>query len=92
VKLKVAVVISKADLGSVKELIGDVRQDQIEGTNCRRAIQRWGGENALRAIEHRFEQVEYFACSSLGRQVDSRNREAFKGYGVLRPLNWILQG
>lgn len=87
---RVAVVVSKADVDPVVTEIGDVRRERVQGLRCRDAIMRWGGENALRAIEHRFESVEYFACSPLGRAVATERGRAFEGSGVLAPLAWIL--
>jgi hypothetical protein len=92
VDVRVAVVISKADLPAVREKIGDVREGPIRGDVCRDAIAAWGGENVLRALGTRFRSVEYFACSPLGREADRRCREPFQGSGLLEPLLWILQG
>ena len=89
---KVAVVISKADRDSVKEYIGDISKGPIDGATCRKAIESWGSGNAIRTIENRFREVEYFACSPLGREDDRSNRTEFKGYGVLDPLVWMLTG
>jgi hypothetical protein len=90
--LRVAVVISKADLGIVTNNIGDVRQGSIPGDVCRKAIVNWGGEHALRALEQHFTAVAYFACSSLGRGVAAGNRQPFQGSGILQPLAWLLTG
>lgn len=92
IPMRAAVVISKADLRGVRDSIGDIREQYIRGQTCREAIRSWGGESELRLIEHRFESVEYFACSPLGRAFDPENRQAFKGAGVLEPLVWILTG
>lgn len=89
---KVAVVISKADLDSVKDYIGDISKGPIDGKTCRKAVESWGGGNAIRTIENRFREVEYFACSPLGREDDRSNRTAFQGHGVLDPLVWMLTG
>jgi hypothetical protein len=82
---RVAVVISKSDLPAVKRAIG-------AGTpgECRNAIAAWGGESALRALEHRFESVAYFACSPLGRAVHEDRGRPFQAAGVLEPLRWVL--
>jgi hypothetical protein len=90
-RLRVAVVLSKADLVDVRAEIGDVRAGSIEGPRCREAIVRWGGEASLRAIEHRFESVEYFACSALGR-TPSQQSDPFRAHGVIEPLAWVLTG
>jgi len=86
-RYRVAVVISKADEQVVKQKLGQVA---ASGAACRKAIVDWGGASALLALEHHFESVEYFACSALGRPVDPKNREPFKGRGVLEPLGWVL--
>ena len=88
--LRVAVVISKADLPAVRETIGDVREGPIRSAKCRKAIADWGGQNALRALEQRFRTVEYFACSPLGRTPDARRRQPFRGSGLLEPIRWVL--
>ncbi|MCD4786495.1 MAG: hypothetical protein K8T10_21930 [Candidatus Eremiobacteraeota bacterium] len=85
-KMHVAVVISKADMECVSEIIGD----KLTETACREAIMEWGGESAIRSIELRFENVEYFACSPLGREHDPQNHEPFRGYGIIEPLDWVL--
>jgi hypothetical protein len=92
IPMRAAVVISKADLKEVQAVLGDIRQQPVPGSQCRAALERWGGEAGLRLLEHHFESVEYFACSPLGRAVDPHNRQAFKGAGVLEPLNWVLTG
>jgi hypothetical protein len=87
---RVAVVISKADEKIVKDAIGDVALGVASPEKCREALTSWGARNAIMALEHHFEAVEYFACSPLGRAVDPRNREPFSGHGVFEPLTHIL--
>ena len=87
---RVAVVISKADEKIVRDAIGDVALGAVCPEKCREALNGWGARNAIVALEHHFETVEYFACSPLGRAVDPRNREPFSGNGVLEPLAQIL--
>ncbi len=87
---RVAVVLSKADL--LVGQIGDIRLGPVDPARCRDAIMRWGGQNAVRQLEHRFESVAYFACSPLGRDADHRRRQPFSGSGVLEPLHWVLTG
>ncbi len=89
IPLRVAVVISKADLASVRERIGGGCVSR--GEACRAAIAAWGGESSIRAVEHRFSDVEYFACSPLGRHAGA-GREPFEGRGVVDPLVWVLSG
>jgi hypothetical protein len=90
IPLRIAVVISKADLGSVRVRTGGA--SVARGRACREAIAEWGGEAALRAVEHRFREVEYFACSPLGRAAGSGARAPFTGRGVVEPLLWVLEG
>ena len=71
---------------------GDVTKGPVSGAGCRQAIIDWGGQHPVRAVESRFESVEYFACSPLGRQADGGSREAFHGHGLLEPLDWVLTG
>ena len=91
IDMRVAVVISKADLPAVRERIGDIRAGKVDSAACRKAISEWGGTNAIQGIENRFESVEYFACSALGRDPDDAEGEAFEGYGVIGPLVWTLK-
>jgi hypothetical protein len=90
--IRLAVVVSKADLPSVRNRIGKIRNGGSSGERCRAAIEAWGGGGELRNLEGRVEHVEYFACSALGREVDVRSREAFRSDGILPPLKWILTG
>lgn len=92
IPMRVAVVISKADKKSVQEEIGNVKKERIPSQICRKAIVSWGGGNEIRRIEQRFESVEYFACSPLGRDVEPHIQEPFEGFGVLEPLQWVLTG
>ena len=91
VDMRVAVVISKADLSAVRERIGDIRTGTVDSAACRKAISEWGGANAIQGIENRFASVDYFACSALGRDPDESGGEAFKGYGVMPPLEWVFK-
>jgi hypothetical protein len=90
--LRVAVVLSKADLASVREQFGDLARGSIAGQTCREALAKWGGAAVIRDLELRFAAVEYFACAPLGRAPDPRSREPFHGRGVLEPLEWLLTG
>jgi hypothetical protein len=92
IPMRAAVVISKGDLKQVQEQIGDIREKNIAGPICRQALDRWGAAHEMRLIEMRFESVEYFVCSPLGRETDPKNTQPFKGAGVLNPLAWVLTG
>ena len=91
-KLRVAVVITKADLPCIARDLGGDTGAPVSGETCRSAIIRWGGESGLRAIENYFSKIEYFACSALGREASTDNRAPFQARGVLEPLVWILSG
>lgn len=88
--MRAAVVISKADLEPVKAQIGDVRRGSVSAEKCREAIIRWGGGKTLNILHEWFQDVRYFACSPLGRSAEAGNRGAFKGVGVVEPLEWVL--
>jgi hypothetical protein len=90
--LRAAVVISKADLDFVRKELGDVGQGRPPTERCREAILRWGGGAALRALEQRFAEVEYFACSPLGGPAVRGGAGPFGGAGVVEPIAWILAG
>jgi hypothetical protein len=90
--MQAAVIISKADLPGVQAQIGNVSTQTIPGSICRAALEKWGAGGELRLLEHRFEAVEYFACSPLGREFDPANRRTFQGTGILEPLAWVLTG
>ena len=92
VPLRVAVVISRADIKGVRGKIGDIREGQVSNDTCRQALIDWGAGGSVRLIESRFESVAYFACSQLGREVSTGCRDAFKGSGVVEPLLWVLGG
>jgi hypothetical protein len=90
IPMRAAVVISKADLPGVQAQIGDIRTQAVPSSTCRAALEKWGADGELRLLEHRFEAVEYFACSPLGREFDPANHQTFQGIGVLEPLAWVL--
>ena len=60
-----------------------------EASKCREALIDWGEDNAVRALEHRFAAVEYFACSQLGRPAQE-DSGPFTAHGVYEPLDWVL--
>jgi len=90
--LRVAVVISKADLACVRRELRVEEPALASSAVCRETLLRWGGRNAIHALEHRFEAVSYFACSPLGRTVEAANRQPFLGVGMVEPLAWVLTG
>ncbi len=66
IPIRVAVVISKADIDWVTSQIGDVREKAIQSETCRQALVNWGCGNIIEAYELNFEHVQYFACSRVG--------------------------
>ena len=90
IAMRVAIVITKADMPWVANQIGDVRSALVPGETCRQAIDYWGCGNLIRSVENYFEYVEYFACSALGRDADISDKTPFREYGVMEPLRWVL--
>jgi predicted nucleic acid-binding Zn-ribbon protein len=89
INMRVAVVVSKADLDWVKQQIGDISQTIPASDICRQAILNWGCESLVNTFEIHFEHVQYFACSALGREQNVPGTP-FQCYGVLEPLQWLL--
>jgi hypothetical protein len=92
IPMRVAVVIGKADLDGLREWIGDVTKESISPSKCREALVTWGAGNAIQGLENRFESVDYFACSALGRDPGGGARQPFEGHGLIEPLAWVLTG
>ncbi len=88
--VRVAVVISKADVPPVCRRLGDIAQRAPGSRDCRQAIFDWDGGGALNMLETHVEQVRYFACSALGREAGERDGEPFESHGIIEPLTWIL--
>jgi hypothetical protein len=88
--LPVAIVITKADIPLVKNILGDILAGKIAGDKCRNALCAWGAGTELMSIEAKFKNVNYFACSALGRIPDMENKAPFSAYGVLDPLFYVL--
>lgn len=94
----VAVVLSKADALPVSDLpfLAELCPDRGGGADdgrhqrCRDALLKLGEGNALRALEHKFSRVRYFACTALGRSPAAGNDLPFKPAGVLEPFTWLL--
>ena len=90
---RIAVVLSKADEAFVRRrLEADIRQGPIPSDRVRQLLLEWGGHNDINKLENGFTEVEYFACSPLGRPVNRRDHTAFCGHGVLEPLYWVVTG
>ncbi len=95
-----AVVISKADALPWQDLpfLADLGQSQLidlDGSlysaHCREALEKLGEGRSIRALEQKFSNVQYFACSALGRMPDGRNTAPFQPLGVAEPFLWLLQ-
>jgi hypothetical protein len=95
----VAVVLSKADtlpLAAFPILQGlcpaDGRSDDERSSGrCRSALIQLGAGNTVRALEHKFTRVRYFACTALGRTPSAKDDRPFQASGVAAPLLWLLQ-
>jgi hypothetical protein len=90
INMRAAIIIAKADMPWVINQIGDVRNTVIPGDICRSAIINWGCNNLVMGFENHFEEVQYFACSALGRDKDLADNTAFEGFRLLEPLQWLL--
>ena len=44
----------------------------------------------MKLLEDNFGEIEYFACSALGRMPDPLDHSPFEPVGVLDPLLWVL--
>jgi hypothetical protein len=93
-----ALVLSKADafptrdypfLANLCPRNGDPVDSALQA-RCREALDKLGEGGSIRALEQRFSQVGYFACSALGRLPDRRTPSAFQPIGVAEPLLWLL--
>jgi hypothetical protein len=94
-KVPLAVVIGKADAltGTMAADIADLagrEPDDDSSNRCQRALVTLGGGNSLRALEHGFERMRFFAASALGRAPDLRDASPFQSRGVEAPLLWLM--
>ncbi len=87
-----AVVLSKSDAlpAEMRKALGPADAADASA-RCRRILERLGAGNELRALEQRFSDIRYFACSALGRPPTPHQAKPFKPVGVLRPLLWLLR-
>jgi hypothetical protein len=93
-----AVVIAKADALPVDDYAflrglvsgdGNPHSPELSG-RCRQALVSLGEGGSVRALETKFSNVQYYACSALGRSPDFRATQPFQPSGVLEPLMWML--
>jgi len=54
------------------------------------ALEQLGEKRSVQAVDLKFANVRYFACSSLGRTPDPGNTSPFEATGVVEPLLWLL--
>lgn len=96
--IPLAVVISKGDafpeedFPFLSNLYSDNEHavDEAFHTRCKQALEKLGAERSIYALEQKFSNVRYFACTTLGRMPDRRNNSPFKAEGVISPFLWLL--
>lgn len=88
--IPLAVVITKADAQSVQEMLGDIKKRLPGSEQCEKALVRWGARNSVELLRQHFDTLRFFACSALGRSPGSDNGKPFMDYGIMEPLQWIL--
>lgn len=94
-----AVVMSKADAIPTSDFpfLADLcpshgeRTDRALSDRCRTGLEKLGAGGSIRALEHRFSNVRYFACSALGRTPTLRDPNPFQPVGVAEPFLWMLE-
>lgn len=100
--IPIAVVISKADIRTVDEFIGDEKisaylsqngldmnkYTAVEDRLCREFLTENGMAHFVNAIDMKFKNNRYFKCSAIGH---SRERGRYNPKGVLEPMEWIFQ-
>ncbi len=103
VKVPMAVVIHKVDAFDLEQRIGEsavanrMRSSPtaLDAADARNQLLRsqliaWDQGDFVQQLEGRFERVQYFSCSSLGR-IPDHSRRRFEPRRVLGPLMWILE-
>jgi hypothetical protein len=88
--IPLAVVITKTDVQSVQEMLGDIKKRLPGSEQCEKALVRWGARNSVELLRQHFDTLRFFACSALGRSPGSDNGKPFRDYGIMEPLQWIL--
>jgi len=97
-EVPLAVVLSKADafpaddypfLANLCPRDGIAADDALSA-RCRAALDKLGEGSSIRALEQKFTNVRYFACSALGRIPDLRNTNPFEPVGVTEPFEWLM--
>ncbi|HEV2791276.1 MAG TPA: hypothetical protein VGV69_08280 [Solirubrobacterales bacterium] len=81
--IPVAVVIGKTDAFGIGT--------EIAGMDAPKAwLEAKGAGNFVRAVEGDFKQVNWFACSALGRVPSGEDQRPFEPEGATAPLLWLL--
>lgn len=97
-EVPVAVVLGKADSLPADQYPflsgltpnGGAVSERERSDRCRAALIKLGEGNSVRALDQRFANIRYFACSALGRAPDPKNKQAFRPDGVAEPFCWLL--
>jgi Double-GTPase 2 len=85
----VAVVVGKIDAFDFEQEIQ--RLESTAGAQAPRAwLEAHGAGNLVRAVEHEFKDVGWFASTSLGRIPQADDRRPFQPRGASAPLLWLL--
>lgn len=98
--INLAVVINKLDIPGLEEKIGKsavekyinrhnntLSESAAQNIVCEKFLETYGAGNFVRSVARKFNNFQYFACSSLGHNEEGT---AFKAKGVEDPLLWIL--
>jgi DNA-directed RNA polymerase subunit RPC12/RpoP/GTPase SAR1 family protein len=96
--IPLAVVISKADVLPFEEFpfLADL-MPETDGSgwakrskHCRTALEKLGAAGPVRALEMKFDNVEYFACTATGRLPVRGDSSPLTPCGTAAPLLWLL--
>ncbi|NLF71434.1 MAG: ATP-binding protein [Candidatus Anammoximicrobium sp.] len=64
--------------------------DANHQAHCKQALERLGEGRSVRALEQKFQRVQYFSCTALGRTPSHGNNQPFQASGVTAPFLWML--
>ena len=102
--IPIAIVISKVDSMLLKKQVGifaeqymmnnypDVFKDKDITMDfvCRCFLEKNGGANAITLFDNEFENVHYFYCSSIGRDVPNGITEKYAPDNVMPIMQWLI--
>lgn len=97
--IPLAVVLTKCDelrvdghslIEEIYETDAHNAEGKVFNQRCRQTLQQLAGANAIQTIEQKFSNVNYFACSALGRDPDTPDSSPFEATRVVEPLLWLL--